>query len=216
MEGMGLTEAFGHLSERDPSDPSRFRITPAFGPGTASADKCISFDLNGNRLPGNEDLPAPLETPMHAAIYRARADVNAICRTHPPFAVSWGASGRELPCLHGFSLMLGRRVPTHPDIDLIHCREQADELAETLGRSEACLIRGNGALAVGTDVPHALVHSVYLEEAARIAVHLGCIEVERCALLIRDSEFVSRKKWHKNESARAWLYYCDKFNKQTK
>ena len=213
MEGMGLTEAFGHLSERVAGNPNVVRITPAMGPGLADSSMCIFFDLEGHRLPGNDKLPAPLETPMHLAIYNARPDVNAICRTHSVHAVSAGAVAHAVPCLHGFSLMLGREVPVHGDIDLIHDKEQAESLARTLGNGSACLIRGNGALAVGTDIPHAVVHAIYLEEACRILVETGCTYAKAAGSTISGAEYAMRCRWHANEAARAWAYYAAKYAK---
>jgi len=213
MEGMGLTEAFGHLSERDPADPRRIRITPAFGPGMADGAQCVFFDLDGRRLKGNDELPAPLETPMHIAVYRARADVNAICRTHSPHAVTQGAVAARVFCTHGFSLMLGRTVPVHADIDLIHSTDGAQALADTLGEGAACLIRGNGALAVGGDISRAVVNAIYLEEACRIQTHAGYDASAKAAAGIVDAEFSARRKWHGNEVPRAWNYYCAKYGK---
>jgi HCOMODA/2-hydroxy-3-carboxy-muconic semialdehyde decarboxylase len=212
MDGMRLTEAFGHLSERDAAKPDVVRITPAMGPGLADASKCVRFDLSGKRLPGNDGLPAPLETPMHLAIYRVRKDVNAICRTHSPFAVDAGAVFGFVPCLHGFSLMLGRKIPVHDDIDLIHSVEQAEALVKTLGDANACLVRGNGALAVGIDIQHAVVHAIYLEEACRIVAVMGPVAASGAMKRITDAEYEARCKWHTNEAARAWVYYNAKFS----
>jgi HCOMODA/2-hydroxy-3-carboxy-muconic semialdehyde decarboxylase len=211
MDGMGLTEAFGHLSERVADNHDVIRITPAMGPGLANSHQCILFDLAGRRLPGNESLPAPLETPMHLAIYNARPDVNAICRTHSPYAVSVGAVAGSVPCLHGFSLMLGRDVPVHMDIDLIHSVEQAQALARTLGSGGACLIRGNGALAVGRDISHAIVHAIYLEQACRIYAQVGAAAGAAARARVGNAEFCARNRWHENEVVRAWAYYCSKY-----
>jgi ribulose-5-phosphate 4-epimerase/fuculose-1-phosphate aldolase len=211
MDGLGLTEAFGHLSYRDTLDPAVIHITPAMGPGLADVSKCVAFDLSGRRLPGNDDLPPPLETPMHLAIYKARPDVGAICRTHSPYAVSAGAVTAYVPCLHGFSLMLGRSVPVHKDVDLIHDAEGARALAGTLGEGFACLIRGNGALAVAADIRRAVVYAIYLEEACRIFMQAGPEACRAAAARLTDQEFSLRTKWHANEAARAWSYYKAKY-----
>jgi len=213
MEGMGLTEAFGHLSARDSKNPDAIRITPAKGPGLADASECVRFDLSGSRLPGNDNLPAPLETPMHLAIYRARKDVGAICRTHSPYAVDFGAICDSVPCLHGFSLMLGRKIPVHGDIDLIATSAQADSLARTLGGANACLLRGNGALAVGGDISRAVVHAIYLEEACRIVATTGLAAASSAMKNLSDEDCDARRKWHGNEAARAWAYYSAKFSR---
>jgi len=187
-------------------------MTPALGPGLADASMCLAFDLSGKRLSGNDALKAALEMPMHAAIFRARGDVGAICRTHSPYAVTAGAVWESVPCLHGFSLMTGRRIPVHRQIDLIHDTAMGEVLAATLGTGGALLVRGNGALAVGRNVREAVVRAIYLEEACRIAVQAGQDTAEASAKRLTQEEFDARRLWHENETTRAWDYYRRKFS----
>lgn len=206
MDGMGLTEGFGHLSLRSEDG---IWMTPAMGPGMATAEDLVLVDPEGKKV-GGADRPLALETPMHLGIYRARPDVTAICRTHSAFAVSAGAVGTAIPASHGFSLMLGQTIPCHREIDLIHSAPMGDAVAASLGNAQALLIRGNGALAVGPTLRHAVVHAIYLEEAARIAIQIG----QQQTPAITDAEYAARKRWHTKEAARAWDYYAWRYQER--
>ncbi|MFZ8338246.1 class II aldolase/adducin family protein, partial [Staphylococcus aureus] len=87
-----------------------------------------------------------------------------------PYTVIMGAAGKPVQPSHGFGGMLGASVPVHSETDLIVNAEMGDQVARSLGNGTALLIRANGALATGADIEHAVVHAIYLEEAAHIQV----------------------------------------------
>lgn len=206
MEGMRMTEGFGHLSAR--ASDGTVWITPAQAPGLTTSGQFLRFTIDGKLL-HQGDIPPALETPMHLAILRARPDVNAICRIHAPFTVSYGVRNAPLPLLHGFGLCLSPQtaLPCHPVLDLITDRAAADALAATLNDHHALLIRGNGALATGASIATAVVRAIFLEEAARIAIH----SASHSPALPSPQELAARRRWHDTELARAWPYYCRKF-----
>jgi ribulose-5-phosphate 4-epimerase/fuculose-1-phosphate aldolase len=210
MDGMKLTEGFGHMSARL-ADQDRILITGALAPGLATTADLLEFSVAGECLQGAASgLKPALETPLHLAIYRARPGVRAICRTHSPYAVACGASGRSIRASHGFGGMLGLRVEIHPEADLIVNAAQGDAVAAALGANTALLLRGNGALATGATVEEAVVRAIFLEESARHEILCASgggpagLEPELLAL---------RARWYGNETARAWHYYASKFGK---
>src|SRR4051812_31402037 len=81
MDGHGLTEGFGDVSARL---GDWIMMTPARPPGKVNAENLLTFTLEGDRVNGIG--PASLETPLHLAIFRARPDVMAICRTYSRYA----------------------------------------------------------------------------------------------------------------------------------
>jgi ribulose-5-phosphate 4-epimerase/fuculose-1-phosphate aldolase len=205
LDGMRLTEGFGHVSARQPHDSTRILCTGAKAPGLVSADDLIEFSIEGECLaPAASGLRPALETPMHLAIYRARPDVMAICRTHSVYAVACGVAGHPVRANHGFGGMLGAIAPVHPETDLIVDAAMGDAVAATLGSGTALLIRGNGALAVGPTLERAAIHAIYLEESARNQT-LGN------ALPLDAAQLEARSRWYGNEAARAWDYYATKF-----
>ena len=165
LASAGLVEAFGHVSARTSAG---FLITSTSPLFEARADDVILIESG---VPtGGPTHAAPLETPMHAAIYDARPDIGAICRGHPPYVVTWGVSAEPLPLLHGLGGMAGRTVRTHLEIELVKTADAGESVAETLGDDSGLLLAANGCLAVGADLLEAATRLWYLEERARVAV----------------------------------------------
>lgn len=88
----GLVSALGgNVSARLPG-AKEFWITPSrvFKGGLRPED-LVKVDLDGNVIEG---LRRPsVETPLHAAIYRRRSDVNAIVHSHSPVTVALASAG---------------------------------------------------------------------------------------------------------------------------
>ena len=205
LDGMGLVEAFGHVSARLPN--ADMLITPARGPGLAREEQLLSFSPEGECV-GGEAESAPLERWMHLAIYGARPDVQAICRTHSRMAAALGTARMPIRAAHGFGGMLGMEVPVYDETDLITNAAMGQSVAAALGHRTAILLRGNGALVTGGSLSQACIRAVYLEEAAWmqvVAVGVGG------ALPLTVEELQARARWYDVEVARAWEYYTTKF-----
>lgn len=165
LASSGLAEAFGHVSARTSTG---FLITSTSPLFEATADDVIRVESG---VPvGGPTHAAPLEMPMHAAIYEARPDVGAVCRGHPPYVVTWGMSAEPLPLLHGLGGMAGRIVRTYPGIELVKTAEAGEAVARTLGDGSGVLLATNGCLAVGADLLEAATRLWFLEDRARVAV----------------------------------------------
>lgn len=173
MAKAGLAEAFGHVSARWQDG---FLITSVDPFMTTGAEDVIWVpDLCDPPSGGGK---VPLETPMHAAVYTSRSDVNAICRGHPPSVVEWGVKEEDLPLLHGLGAIAGRVVRVHPDVDLISELSQAEGVATTLGDNSSVILRANGCLSVGGSLLEALTRLYFMEERARVALEPSNRKVE--------------------------------------
>lgn len=198
LAAAGLVEAFGHVSARTPGG---FLITSTRPMAAARAEDVIEV-RGGCPVSGPVDA-LPLETPLHAAVYRARPDAAAVCRGHPPYAAVWAVGAEDLPLLHGLGGMSGAAAPVHPDIELIKTPEQAAAAARTLGGGWSLLLRANGCLTVGGGLLEAAVRLWFLEERARAAVQArqaGIAPEEGAAVWGRrledsDAELVRAKAW---------------------
>lgn len=205
LDGMGLVEGFGHVSARLPD--GNLLITPARGLGLAREEELLVFSPEGQCISGAE-RPAPLERWMHIAVYRARPDVGAICRTHSRMAAALAMARTPIRAAHGFGGMLGAEVAIHDETDLITNDAMARAVAAALGGSTAILLRGNGALITGGSLPQACIRAVYLEEAAWMqAVAAGA----GGAVPFTVEELTVRARWYSVEAARAWEYYTTKY-----
>jgi HCOMODA/2-hydroxy-3-carboxy-muconic semialdehyde decarboxylase len=200
LERRGMVSAFGHVSAR--YDANHFLITGQTGPGQAMPEALLTVELaSGKLVAGQGSLP--LETPMHQAIYQRRADVQAICRSHPPYACAWGSANRELAPAHGFGAFLGACVSVYPDTDLIRTSSQANRLVDTLSQARAVLLRGNGVVVTGENVRTACIGMLWLEESAQLgllALPLGGVKPWT------GDELAARAAAYSNEIERAWAY----------
>jgi ribulose-5-phosphate 4-epimerase/fuculose-1-phosphate aldolase len=168
----GLVEAFGHVSTR--LDDAGLLITPTTPLAGVDASQVVQVDASG--APLQATAPAPLELPLHLAIYRARPEVHAICRGHGPSMVAWGTTRAELPLRHGLGLLAGTRVRVHPERDLITTLEAGDAAATTLGEDPCVLLWANGGLATGADLLDAATRLWFLEERARVALEAPALD----------------------------------------
>jgi L-ribulose-5-phosphate 4-epimerase len=114
----------GNISARIPSTDT-FLIKPSgahmenLKPG-----ELVLVDLKGRKIKGKMNVS--LETPMHAAIYRVRKDVQAVVHTHPPTATAFGiAKTAILPLQIEMFITLPNGVPVVPLKCLVRKRLRA-------------------------------------------------------------------------------------------
>ncbi|MBI4494027.1 MAG: class II aldolase/adducin family protein [Chloroflexi bacterium] len=159
----GLVNAFGHVSARIPGTET-FLFPPRRSPALIRVDNLLVLDVEGNQLAG-EGRPNT-EFWIHARIYKARPDVQAVCHVHSPNCVAVGSVGETIRPLHHPASAFKDGVPVFDRIGLIRTRELGDAVAKTLGACRAMLLRGHGANVAGEDIRRACVLALWLEEAA--------------------------------------------------
>ena len=114
------------------------------------------------------DAVLHLETVLHTGVYRAREDVGAVVHGHPPYATALGATAADSRSSPTTAILFAEGVGRFDDPDLIVDDDQGDRVASALGRRRAVLMQNHGVLAVGKDVPWAVLTAVTLERAARL------------------------------------------------
>jgi HCOMODA/2-hydroxy-3-carboxy-muconic semialdehyde decarboxylase len=163
LDAAGLITAFGHVSFRDGQDG--FRITPPKPLGSLELDEALSeVSLAEDELP--EGVPG--EAWVHWAIYKSRPDVGGICRAQPAVSTALASAGVSIRPLHGQGAFLGEEVPVYDDARLIRGREAGEALAENLRNAGGIVMRGNGAVTVGTSVGAAAARMWVLERSAEM------------------------------------------------
>jgi HCOMODA/2-hydroxy-3-carboxy-muconic semialdehyde decarboxylase len=170
----GVVDGFGHISARDDRDPKRFLLSRSCAPSLVEADDILTYDLEGNALDGEgEKLYA--ERFIHAAIFAARPDVNAVVHSHSPAIIPFGITDVDLRPVYHMSGFLGEgvmRFDTRPiagDTNLlVDDMRLGRALAQALGDKSVCLMRGHGSVAVGGYVRQAVYRAIYTEMNARL------------------------------------------------
>lgn len=193
----GLVHAFGHVSARVDDG---FLLTPVVPPlGGLDAPDVRSLAADGSPRDGDRSR-VPLEAPMHAAVYAARPDVAAICRIHGRAAAAWASRPEPPPLLHGFGGMV-EPVAMWPDPDLVADAEAGAGVAATLGTAPAILLRGNGGLVVGRDLPEATARAWCLEDRCEVAERSG-----GAGIPLAPGDLARRDRWYEKEASRLWTW----------
>ncbi len=164
----------GHVSCRHPGTPYYWIKASGLGLDEVTADDVVLMDLDGNRIWGRGQPHS--ELPIHAEIYRARADVMAVVHTHPPYATAFAASDVPLRPVSHEGALFWPEVPRYTfTTDLVVTREQGEALARSLGAARACLMRNHGIVTVGSSVEEAALFALQLERAAKLQILAACL-----------------------------------------
>ncbi len=136
-----------------------FLITPAGVPyAETKPGQLVELTLAGEARPSSERPSS--EWRMHAAIYAARPEVEAIVHTHSPRATALACAGRGIPPFHYMIALAGGDIRCTR-----YCTFGTAELAasavEGLEGRRAVLLGNHGVMAVGASLREA--HAVATE-----------------------------------------------------
>jgi ribulose-5-phosphate 4-epimerase/fuculose-1-phosphate aldolase len=174
---LNLTKAAtGHISARYGDDSSfliRARGRDELGVRYTAAEHIILVDRNGKKLDGPDGLSAPQEVFIHSSIYRRRPDVMSVAHIHPVTVMLFTICNKPILPLYGAydpsSLrLIVTGLSRYPRSILIKNDALGEDLADAMGSSQACLMRGHGVTTVGKSVEEAALTAIKLNEAAEI------------------------------------------------
>ena len=157
----------GNLSART-EEREAFLITPSgVDYETMRAEDIVLVALDGTAAA--HPLKPSVDTPIHAAIYRVRADVGACVHTHSTYATAFSVVRRDVPAysvetggfLGGAVRVIGYVPPSRPDT--------GDAVAAGLAGSRGVLLPNHGVMAVGETLAKAFAAAVAIEESAHLA-----------------------------------------------
>jgi len=178
----GVLDGYGHVSARHDRDAGRFLMSRSLAPELVTAADVLEYGLDSEPVAA-AGRTSYLERFIHGEIYRARPDVRAIVHSHSPSVIPFGVTGAPLRPLYHMSAFLSGGVPVWDihaaagDSDmLVRTPALGRSLAQALGTRPVVLMRGHGAVAVGTSLPQVVFRSVYTEVNARLqaqAIALG-------------------------------------------
>src|SRR5262249_46601145 len=106
----GVVDGFGHVSARHPARNDRFLLSPAKAPGRVTADAIMEFDLDGNAVDGG-GRPVYSDRFIHAEVYKARPDANAVVHSHSPSVIPFSVTQVSLRAVSNTGSFLAAGVP---------------------------------------------------------------------------------------------------------
>ena len=162
LEQSSIIDYNGHASVRAGDGRMFINVGACQRSKLTIADIC-TIDLEGNVVEG-QGKP-PLEFHLHAGIYKARPDVNAVVHAHPKWSTFLTMVGEPYrPVYAQGSLVYPMPVLDSPNS--INNPVMAARLADTLGQRPAAMMKSHGAVTVGKDIVQAFVLANYMEENA--------------------------------------------------
>ncbi|WP_316196394.1 class II aldolase/adducin family protein [Bradyrhizobium sp. SZCCHNS3053] len=174
LADLGVVDAFGHVSARHPTNPHHFLMARSIAPAQVTANDIMEFDENGEPVDA-KNRAVFLERFIHAEIYKARPDVNAVVHTHSPGVVPFSVSRKPLKPLYHNAAFLGDGAPVW-DIGkefgatdmLVRNNAIGRSLASALGDKSVVLMRGHGDVTVGPAVQAAVFRAYYTDVNAKL------------------------------------------------
>ncbi len=156
----------GNISARIPGT-DKFLIKPSgVRMKFLEPEELVLVDLQGNKIRG--ELNVSRETPIHAAIYRARKDVQAVVHTHPPTATAFGIAKTEiLPLQIEMFMLLPNGVPVL-SFEAPGSKALAEAIQKKIEDYDAVILENHGIVTVGSTIEAACNLNEMVEEAAKI------------------------------------------------
>ena len=167
-----ILASLGHVSMRVPNDPELFVVK---GRGYAMdalavmrPEDMVVVDMDGNLVDGPRDAWQCNEVKMHSCILRERPEVQSVCHVHPRFTIVMGLLDIKMQAMCKEGQQLTRAgIPVFPHSRLILSEEDGMGVVQTMGSSQAVMLRGHGAATAGDSVETAVMTMLQLEEQAR-------------------------------------------------
>ncbi|TRO47888.1 class II aldolase/adducin family protein, partial [Candidatus Bathyarchaeota archaeon] len=113
-------------------------------------EELVLVDMQGNKVRGQ--LNVSLETPIHAAIYKARREVQAVVHTHAPTATAFGIAKTEiLPLQVEMFILLPNGVPVVP-FEPPGSKALAEAVQKKITDYDAIILENHGIVTVGSTI----------------------------------------------------------------
>ena len=164
LTGEGVLTGSGHLSARVPGTET-FLINPRFAGVLADPKDICTANFEGKRISGKG--PIPSETPIHAAVYRARPDIGSVIHCHARYSILIGLLDSGLIPFNREARLFADGVPVFPESRGINDFALAQRMVENLGPHYATFLRGHGVVVVGPGIEGTCISAIQLERACK-------------------------------------------------
>ncbi len=202
LERGGHIDYSGHGSIRR-SESSFYINSGASVRGALTLDDIVSIDFDGNLVEGGQR--PPLEFCLHAEIFRARPDVNAILHMHPHWSTFLTMTGVKYRPVYAQGTLLGD-IPVLDSPLSINNKAMGERVAARLGPHPAVLLKSHGAVVVGANMLECFALAIYTEENAYrqyMAMQIG----EPYVFSDDEQRECRAKQWTPSLFQKVWEYY---------
>jgi ribulose-5-phosphate 4-epimerase/fuculose-1-phosphate aldolase len=209
ITGEGVLSGSGHLSARIPGTET-FLINPRFAGVLADPKDICIVTFEGKRIAGKG--PIPSESPIHAAVYKSRTDVNSVIHCHARYSILVGLLDGGLIPFNREARIFADGVPIFAESRGINDFALARKMVDNLGPHYATFLRGHGVVVVGPGIEGTCISAIQLERACQDQLLMMSIgEVKPMAEADR-----GRNNARLENPYRAWPYLLWKHKVKTK
>lgn len=161
----------GNVSIKDP-ETGYIVVTPSgVDREVLTPDMVCVLDQDLNVIEGGKPSS---ETLMHVECYKARPDINSVIHTHSTMASAFACLNKPIPAfIYEFSVfnLDNATIPVAPYAQP-GTMELAQNVANTVKKSDLVLMERHGTIAVGKTVDEAYENVDYIEELAHIYYYI--------------------------------------------
>jgi ribulose-5-phosphate 4-epimerase/fuculose-1-phosphate aldolase len=162
ITGEGVLSGSGHLSARIPGTET-FLINPRFAGVLAGPKDICTVNFAGKRIAGKG--PIPSESPIHAAVYKARPDVGSVIHCHARYSILVGLLETGLVPFNREARIFADGVPIFHESRGINDFALAERMVDNLGSHFATFLRGHGVVVAGPGIEGACISAIQLERS---------------------------------------------------
>ena len=206
LERADIIDYNGHASARAGETGMFINIGSCQRSRLTTEDIC-TIDFDGKVLEGRGK--PPLEFHLHAGIYKARPQVQAIVHAHPKWSTFLSMTGHRYAPVYAQGTLV-HPLPLLDSPRSINNPEMAARLAATLGDRPAAMMKSHGAVTVGKSIVEAFVLANYLEENAYrqyMALQIGT----PYSFTDEEVEAAQAKLWTESLFKRTWDHFSAKY-----
>lgn len=170
LSNEGILDAYGHVSVRNPENPNTFFQSRRMAPELVTRKDIMEIDMDGNVI-SNKQFQHFREILMHAEIYKARPDVNAICHNHARELIPFSSTGTPLRPVFQPAGIFYKGIPTFNNTEIIpglvtSTKESCMKLAQVLGDHRAAFIGVHGVVVIGENAINLITSCTALRDNA--------------------------------------------------
>ena len=169
-----VTWTGGNVSARDPETDYVVIKPSGVHYEDLRPEHMVVVDMEGKVVEG--ELKFSSDTASHLYIYRHRSDVNGVVHTHSAYATAFAAVGKPIPVyLTAMADEFGGPIPCG-GFALIGGEDIGRVVVESIGDSQAVLLKNHGVFTIGKTAEAAVKAAVMTEDVARtvwLALQIG-------------------------------------------
>jgi len=172
-----VTWTGGNVSARDPETDYVVIKPSGVHYEDLRPEHMVVVDMEGKVIEGK--LKFSSDTASHLYIYRHRSDVNGVVHTHSAYATAFAALGKPIPVyLTAMADEFGGPIPCG-GFALIGGEDIGRIVVESIGDSQAVLLKNHGVFTIGKTAEAAVKVAVMTEDVARtvwLALQIGQLD----------------------------------------